>query len=700
MKIFTRTHAALFVIILFLAAFLAYPLAFSVREAFSVKKSVVIDGEQKQVDKFSLANFYFFYGHIEASGGWGAAALRSARRTIAVAAVVIALIFVTRPGKSVRRFLLCFIAVTPLTIFFEGESVVAESMRNSFLIATLSTAMSLAVGIPLAWIFVRKKFPGRNLLAALLLVPMIMPPFVGAVGMRQIVADQGPVNIFMAILQTPAMLPLTVFQDKLSSILELLGNLLPLTDCIFQSGGSLFASEVLRTSFQRVMTIEPTFRFDEMGLGAIIFLEVLHLYPIIYMNIASSLARVDPAMEESARSLGDSGARLFRRITLPLLMPGIFAGASIVFIWAFTDLGTPLIFQFDRTVAVQIFTSLDELDSNRFAYALIMLILVMTAAIFMIIRKFIGEKGFLAEGKGAAGIEEKSVGGKSMALIYLFVGSVTLLALTPHLSVIIHSVSAPGSWTGRLLPGSLTTAHYQKALGDDLAIGSVKRSLVYSFGSTFLDILLGVSIAWLLARAKFKGKNLLDAVVMLPLALPGLVLAFGYMAAYSGLEFSPLLKRLPENVRSGIIDVVDPTRNPTLLLIISYAVRRLPFMVRAAYAGFMQTSVGLEEASASLGAKPLKTFRRITLPLVAANLLGGIMLCFSFSMLEVSDSLILAQTRQYYPISKAIYTLSGMMRGGTYMACALGVWAMLFLASSLFLAYSFMGKRMGSMFRI
>ena len=121
---------------------------------------------------------------------------------------------------------------------------------------------------------------------------------------------------------------------------------------------------------------------------------------------------------------------------------------------------------------------------------------------------------------------------------------------------------------------------------------------------------------------------------MLPLALPGLVLAFGYVA---GFDFQAWLTWL------------NPRENPTLLLIISYSVRRLPYIVRSAYAGFQQTSVTLEEASANLGASPLRTLRKITLPLVMANLIAGTILTFSFAMLEVSDGLILAMQREVLP---------------------------------------------------
>jgi iron(III) transport system permease protein len=696
-KILTPTRVLLVLVVAFLALFLVYPVLYSVREAFTVRRLETVAGREQYVERVSLSNFHFLYDHIRRTGGWGWALARAGARTLAAGALVALILQFARPGPRARRILMAAAALAPFTVFLEGESLVAESLRNSFVIGGLATVGAMALGLPLAWFFVRTRFAGRNTLGTLLLAPMIMPPFVGAVGMRLLLSEQGPLNFLLAVLRDPGLYVLSAGQDELGLVIEMVGAVGALVSGFGGMGG---LGAELRGTLGVMLTLERPVRFSDMGMAAVVGLEVLHLYPIIYMNVASSLARVDPSMEESARSLGDHGLRLFRRVTLPMILPGVFAGASIVFIWAFTDLGTPLMLQFDRTVAVQIFRSLDQLDSNRFAYALIMLILVMTGAVFLIMRKSLGEEGYSGEGKGAARIEEQVLGRGRAALIYGFVLGVIALALLPHLSVVLTSVAEPGSWSGRLLPGDLTLAHYKGALSHELTLPSVKRSLIYSVGSTGLDIVLGVTIAWLLARAAFRGRNLLDALVMLPLALPGLVLAFGYMASFSGLEHAWAVRRLPGVLQRFMVDFVDPTRNPTILLVISYAVRRLPYMVRAAYAGFMQTSVGLEEASASLGAGPLRTLWRVTLPLIAANLAGGTMLCFAFSMLEVSDSLILAQTKEYFPVAKSIYMLAGMPAKGSYYACAFGVWAMVFLGLSLLLSSSFMGRKMGSLFRV
>jgi iron(III) transport system permease protein len=136
------------------------------------------------------------------------------------------------------------------------------------------------------------------------------------------------------------------------------------------------------------------------------------------------------------------------------------------------------------------------------------------------------------------------------------------------------------------------------------------------------------------------------------------------------------------------------------LLIIAYSIRRLPYVVRSAVAGFQQTSETLEEAAQNLGASPLRAVRKVTLPLIMANLIAGGLLAFAFAMLEVSDSLVLAQKQLYYPITKAILELFQLLGDGTFVASALGVWAMAFLATTLIGMTVLLGKKLGAIFRV
>ncbi len=512
-----------------------------------------------------------------------------------------------------------------------------EGLLNAGALAVVSTLLTAALAIPLAWLSNRYEFPFKKALLALLLVPMIMPPFVGAIGMKQILGQYGALNALLTHLG--------ILRD--GATIDWLGG--------FESG-----------------------RF-----WAVAVMNMLHLYPILYLNVAAALANVDPAMEEAAENLGCTGFRKFRRITLPLVMPGVFAGGAIVFIWAFTELGVPLMFDYTRVTSVQIFRGLKEISNNPFPYALVVVMLFFSTLFYALGRWALGGKAFAMLPKATRASNTIPLPpGKGLLCSGFFLG-VILLALLPHIGVVLASVSK--EWYGTVLPSEWTLQHYTGALGHQLTVPSILNSVRYAGFATLLDLVLGIGIAYVIVRTTLPGRQLLDALTMLPLAVPGLVIAFGYLAMTQ---------------EGRLFSFLNPIEDPTILLIIAYAVRRLPYVVRSIIAGLQQTSVTLEEAALNLGATPLRALRRVTLPLISANVIAGALLAFSFAMLEVSDSLILAQKREYFPITKAIYELFQLLGEGRYLAAALGVWAMVFLGVALFGASRILGRKMGSLFRV
>jgi iron(III) transport system permease protein len=505
--------------------------------------------------------------------------------------------------------------------------VYVEAILNSFRLAMVTTLVTTALSLPLALLLTRYDFKGKGILQGMILVPMVLPPFVGAIGMKQMFARFGSVNLLLMRM------------DIIDQPIDFFGG-----------GGFL----------------------------GVVILEVLHLYPIMYLNIAAALSNIDPSLDEAARNVGASGLRLFRTITFPLMLPGYFAGAIIVFIWAFTDLGTPLVFNFRQVISVEIFNSIADINENPVAYALVVLVIVITIFFYYLAKKVMGGQRYEMITRGhVAGAQKPGTAGLTAAIWTIMI-VVTGIALLPHLSIVLTSFA--DRWFMTVLPESTTLSHYGMVFEHPLASSSIRISLFLSVCSTILDVVVGVTIAYLLVRTSIPFKGVLDGLAMLPLALPGLVLAFGYLAGYSG-------------------TFLDARHFPLPLLVIAYAVRRLPYMVRAAHAGFQQTSVVLEEAAMNMGASRLRSVWQITFPLILANLVAGGVLCFAFAMLEVSDSLILAMKGDYYPITRAIYALLGRISDGAYIASAMGVLGMLLLMVSLFLAGRFLGRRMGELFR-
>lgn len=507
-------------------------------------------------------------------------------------------------------------------------------LANSFLLALAATALALLIALPLAFVADRFEFPGRGLFASLILVPMILPPFVGAIGIRQIFGQYGALNAL-----------------------------------IVASG------------------LEPHgWTFDWIAANqfwGVVFVDAFSLYPLIYLNAIAGLANVDPALMEAAENLGCTGLRRFRKITLPLVKSGLFAGGTIVFIMSFTDLGTPLIFDYSRVASVQIYYGLLDIGGNPFPYALVAVMLAFSVALYAAGKGLFGRGSIVVAGKSTGFEGARALPRGRAWLCTLFFLAVTLVAILPHLGVIF--VACSRDWYATVLPHQWTLGNFRLALGHELTVSAIANSLKFASVSTLIDLLLGVAIAYVVVRSRIAGRQVLDFLAMLPLAVPGLVLAFGYLAmAQEGRFFS----------------FINPVRNPTVLLIVAYSVRRLSYVVRSAVAGFQQTSETLEEAAQNLGSPPFRVLRRITLPLIAANLIAGGLLAFAFAMLEVSDSLILAQKQAYYPITKAILELFQLLGDGKFIACALGVWAMAFLGVTIVGMSLLLGKRLGAIFRV
>ena len=515
-----------------------------------------------------------------------------------------------------------------------ADPVCRQGLANSLGIALGSTALALAVALPLAVATDRWVFPGKAWFGALLLVPLILPPFVGAIGFRQIFGQYGALN-------------------------------------------SLLIAAHLRPA---------GWTYDWLGrhqFTGIVLVNAFSLYPLIYLNAVAALANLDPALEEAAANLGCTGWRRFGRITLPLIRPGLFAGGTLCFIWAFTDLGVPLIFDYDRVTPVQIYHGLKELGGNPLPYALVALLLAVSVAAYAVGKGLFGRDSSALMAKATSTGGPRPLSGAAGWACAAGFAAVCLLALLPHLGVV--GVAFSREWYGTVLPSHPTLENFQLALGHDLTVPAIAHSLGYAGAATVVDLALGVALAYVIVRSRLPGRGLLDFLSMLPLAVPGLVLAFGYLAMSQEGRFFSFL---------------NPVRNPTILLIIAYSVRRLPYVVRSAAAGFQQTSVTLEEAAQSLGCPPFRTLRKITLPLIAANLIAGGLLAFCFALLEVSDSLVLAQKQHYYPITKAIYELFQLLGDGRFLAAALGVWAMAFLGLAIGGLSLLLGKKLGALFRV
>ena len=580
-----------------------------------------------------------------------------------------------------------FPGITGTKWVFQGPDLGA--IGNSLFTATLTTLFSLVIGGGLALVMARYKFRGKTFLRSVMLLPLIIPPFIGTIGFDKFLGFNGIIN---------------------ESIL------FPLLNIKLTFGGNF----------------------------GIIFVQTLHFYTLIYLNSYSSLVNIDPSLEEQAENMGATSAVLMRKITLPLATPGIAAGAILTFILSLEDLGTPLIFEglaqaFDfQYMTTYVLKHLQTPSLSEFfvinpiaaALASIMVLIAMVG--FLIIRKFVSLKRYAMISKGRVG-EPRAQDASPIRrfLIYTFFIIFLPIALIPHVGTFLFAITEPGTNRITFDPFTSLFGNVQGLISEELysqIIASIVNMFWYSVFATFLIVVIACAIAYILARRDFPGKGILDTIVTLPLAIPGIVIGFGYLYIfYRGtlpfpinlLEpttfdgfFSYIQSVIadPAILLGGTIPILDailnllqilafpmwlidlifetvtginlsmnPAVSPVLLLVLAYTVRKFPFTVRSAYAGISQTDVQLEEASLNLGASKVRTISRITLPIVAISLFAGSLISLVYCMSEVSTTILLVgfvpDPGQFATSTWTIYDIynSGLIGLGAPLAAVLGL---------------------------
>lgn len=410
------------------------------------------------------------------------------------------------------------------------------------------------------------------------------------------------------------------------------------------------------------------------GLNGVVFVEGLHYYPFILLNLIASMRNIDGAMEEAAQNLGAHGFRLFRRVVFPLALPGYVAGAALVFVKVFDDLGTPLVLNVTNMLAPQAYlriTSVGLEDPVGYVIAVIM-ILFSIAALALAARVTRG-RDYATINRGGSATARRRLEGWRATAAYGFVLLVLALVLTPHVGILLLSVSRV--WSFSVLPESFTLAHYATVLTDSSRM--IGNTILYSGLAAGIDVVIGVAIAWLVLRTKLPGRRWLDWGASAALAIPGLVLAIGYLRAFRGLE-------LPFGMGAFTAS--------WLAIMLAYSVRRLPYAVRSCVASLEQVHLSLEEAAQALGAGRWRTVRRIVVPLMSGGILAGFVTSFITASVELSATILLVTRESLAPLSYGIYLYNQSIatRGP---AAALGVIAVAIVGIGTWWSHRILEKR-------
>lgn len=486
---------------------------------------------------------------------------------------------------------------------FFAQPLMQEAFFNSLYVAGWSALLASLLAVPLAYFTVRFEFRGALLIQTLGVLPLIMPPFVGAVAMQLIFGRSGTVNLLLD---------------------DWFGFTLPFME----------------------------------GLNGVIFVEALHYFPFILMNMTVALRNIDGAMEEAAFNLGSRGFRLFRRVIFPLALPGYVAGASLVFVKVFDDLGTPLVLGTTNMLAPQAYLRITRVGlEDPLGYVISVIMVGFSILALWLSARVLQGKDYSTLQKGGNSIRRRRLGPGESVLAYGWIALVLLLVLSPHLGVLLLSLATV--WSYAPLPDGYTLAHFEAVFSE--SHGMITNTLLYCGLAAGVDVVLGTAIAYLMLRTRLPGRQWLDFLASAALAIPGIVLAIGLLRTFRGVEI-PLTGTL--------------VTSSWLLIMIAYAVRRLPYALRSCVAALQQIHVSLEEAAQSLGAGRLRTIRRVVVPLMAGGMLAGFVTSFITAAVELSATIMLVTRDSQAPMSYGIY-LYMQSAAGRGPGAALGVLAVI-----------------------
>ncbi len=489
---------------------------------------------------------------------------------------------------------------------FFNTTLFRESFWNSLYVAAMSVMLASIFSLPLAYFTTRFEFRGTILIQTLGFLPLIMPPFVGAVAMQLLFGRNGTVNLLLE---------------------EWFGINIPFME----------------------------------GLNGVIFVESIHYFPFILINLSAALINIDRSMEESAQNLGASGFRLFRRIVFPLAMPGYIAGASLVFIKVFDDLGTPLLLNVNNLLAPQAYLRIISIGiSDPMGY--VISVILVSFSLFSMWVAFLALKGkeYATVQRGGGGLGKRTMKDWEKVVCYAIVIFILLLVLSPHIGLTLLSFATV--WSFSVLPDGYTLAHYAEMFRESSEF--ITNTMLYAFLAAGIDVILGTAIAYLVLRTGLAGRQWLDYIAMAALAVPGVVLGIGFLRTFQGYS-------LPWSDQ--------PLATWWVMLVIALSVRRLPYALRACFAGLQQVSVSLEEAAENLGAGKLKTVSRIVVPLMMGGILAGFVTSFATASVELSATIMLVDRESMAPISYGIYVFM-QTAAGRGAGAAMGIVAVVIVA--------------------
>jgi iron(III) transport system permease protein len=444
---------------------------------------------------------------------------------------------------------------------FFGRAYYTTSFLNTLVVSVGGTLGALLLGIPLAFFTTRYRIVGKSLLTTLATMGLLSPPFIGAYAWIMLLGRSG----------------------------------------------------VVRTALVSIgINLPPIY-----GPLGIILVYTLHYYPFVFLLTSGALATVDRSLEEAAENLGAVGARKFIRVTLPLVIPSVTAGALIAFMMCLSNFDTPMIiggnYRVLPTLAYNLFTS--EMGQRPGLASTVSIFLILCASAVIFLQRWVaGRRKYSSSLINKPYV--KSLGGGKAVAAHLVCWLIVALSSLPIAIVVYLSfkkTSGPVFKPGFSLD-SYAQVFYQVPV-------TITNSLLFSAVSVVVIVIAGTLLGYVLARRRTVPAQVLDPLLMIPYIVPGTVIGIGFIIAFS---------------RKPLFLLGSAT-----IVILAYFIRRLPYSVRSGASILKQIDPALEEAGINLGASPSRTFRTVTLPLMLPGVLSGAIMSWVTAVNEISASILL-----------------------------------------------------------